>query len=125
VTSPALRPTLGGGGPQASPPGQAFGDCAHTDAALHNAAVNTALRPIPVFAAATRAVREARLPAARRARAFEALEALAGALGHASAAGCLDQLMALAATCHALDAALAPHVAPLRAVVAACSSLER
>jgi len=92
---------------------------AKSNAALHNAVVNhnADLRPIPVFAAATRAVREAVMPEAVRAQAFEALEELARALGHGSAAASLEKLMALAGACRELNAALAPHAAPLRAVV--------
>jgi len=93
---------------------------AKSNAALHNAVVNhnADLRPIPVFAAATRAVREAVMPEAVRAQAFEALEELARALGHGSAAASLEKLMALAGACRELNAALAPHAAPLRTVVA-------
>lgn len=65
------------------------------------------------------------MPEAVRVRAFEALEELACALGHDTAAASFEQLMALAAACRELDAALAPHAAPLRAVVALTSSTER
>jgi hypothetical protein len=78
----------------------------------------TGLRPIPVFAAATRVLREAAMPEAVRHQAFEALEALARALGHDLAQASLEQLMALAGECRELNAALAPHIAPLEAVVA-------
>ena len=83
------------------------------------------LRAIPVFAAATRAVREAVMPEAVRARAFEALEALARALGHGSAAASFEQLVALAGACRELNATLTPHAAALRAVVALSSSIEQ
>jgi hypothetical protein len=79
---------------------------------------NDRLRPIPVFAAATRAVREADVPEAVKCQAFDALEALASTLsGMAGAAAALEKLMALAAACPELNGALAPHAAPLRAVV--------
>lgn len=62
---------------------------------------------------------------ALRRQAFDALEALARTLGHGLAAASLEQLMALAGECSELNAALAPHVAPLQAVAALSSSTER
>lgn len=93
-------------------------------AAVHNGSVNSNadLRPIPVFAATTRAVREAALPKAIRTRAYALLEALAGALGYGTAHSPLDELMTLAASCPPLAAALAPHAQPLQAMVALCAS---
>lgn len=107
LRKPALLPHPGDAGSYVAP---------------HNEGVSqrTELRPIPVFTAATRAVRDAATPPAIKQQAFQALEALAASLSCASAPDGLGPLVIAAAQCRQLEAALAPHMAPLQQVVTAC-----